>query len=126
MDDYKVYIPGFLEYLGKSKKNFVLSVYKGCEINRKAYMYKGEISANFPICIFGPLNQEYNVGKAITKPRAVSIMGTCSGSFRIFEDQFVKITNRILWKFPLIFYFSRKFCVEMFNFPPKINNFQTF
>ena len=85
MKDYKIHIPNFFGFYGRFKyyKN-LMSVYKGREIPRGSYKYKEEVPKERLMSIFGPLNQEHNLGKHLEKNEANKFIHKSSALFCSF------------------------------------------
>jgi hypothetical protein len=62
----------------------VISIFKGREVPRESYPYQKEISDEYALCIFGPINKEHNLGKYVPKKKINSFFGTCDGLFYSF------------------------------------------
>jgi hypothetical protein len=58
-----------------------MSIYHGHAIARKEYEYKKEVLKEHVLCIFGPINQEHNIGKYVAQNLVNSFTGTCCGLY---------------------------------------------
>lgn len=86
MHNYKIHIANFFQFYASFDCNKkVISIFKGREVTRKSYAYQKEVSKEENhFCIFGPINQEHNLGKYIAKPKIRGFLKTCDGLFYSF------------------------------------------
>lgn len=54
-----------------------MSTYEGSSIEKVTYKYPDQISDNNLLAIFGPINQEHNIGKYIPKKKMEKFIKLC-------------------------------------------------
>lgn len=77
MHDFKHFVPNFFKFYGTLKiSQIVMPIYEGKPIQRKEYSYPKEISREYLLSMFGPINRADNVGKRVPIRMVHSFVGT--------------------------------------------------